>query len=139
MFDVKRLIAEVAARNGIRLEPDDPAIVLLTLNELMLEEIVSSLGSDIGSQMAGFESVMDHLEKRAGSILAREVKIAAQEVRAEIQKDISDASLRAAHLVHIVDQAHKRPARLRSFAFALVVSLVLAALSFYVGLTFRGR
>jgi len=32
MQDVKRLISEVAAQNGIRVEPDDPLFALVTIN-----------------------------------------------------------------------------------------------------------
>ena len=38
MLDTKRLIAEVVARNGIRIDPDDPAFALVTLVQLVLEE-----------------------------------------------------------------------------------------------------
>jgi len=38
MLDVKRLIAEVAARNGIRIDPDDPAFCLVTLKQMVSEE-----------------------------------------------------------------------------------------------------
>ena len=34
----ERLIAEVAARNGIRIDPADPAFALVTFVELVLEE-----------------------------------------------------------------------------------------------------
>ena len=33
MIDQKQLIGQVAAKNAIRLEPDDPAFALVTLNE----------------------------------------------------------------------------------------------------------
>jgi hypothetical protein len=33
MIDQKHLIGQVAAKNGIRLEPDDPAFALVTLND----------------------------------------------------------------------------------------------------------
>lgn len=38
MLDVKRLIAGVAARNGIRIDPDDPAFCLVTLKQMVSEE-----------------------------------------------------------------------------------------------------
>lgn len=37
-MDVNRVIGEVAARHGVRLDPDDPALVLVTVAEIMLEE-----------------------------------------------------------------------------------------------------
>ena len=38
MTDRKRMIGEVAARHGIRLEEDDPAFLLVTLAELAMQE-----------------------------------------------------------------------------------------------------
>lgn len=36
-MDLNRVIGEVAARHGVRLDPDDPALVLVMLTELMLQ------------------------------------------------------------------------------------------------------
>lgn len=38
MPDMKQMISEVAAENGIRIEPGDPLFALVTLNRLVLEE-----------------------------------------------------------------------------------------------------
>ena len=38
MPDTKRLISEVAAENGIRVEPGDPLFALVTMNRSVLEE-----------------------------------------------------------------------------------------------------
>jgi hypothetical protein len=37
MPDIKRMISEVAAENGIRVEPGDPLFALVTMNRLVLE------------------------------------------------------------------------------------------------------
>ena len=36
--DVERLLAEALTKHGIRLDPNDPAVVLVTLNRLVLED-----------------------------------------------------------------------------------------------------
>ena len=38
MFDVKQLIGEVAAQNGIRVEPNDPLFALVTMNKIVLDQ-----------------------------------------------------------------------------------------------------
>lgn len=43
MIDQKQLIGQVAAKNGIRLEPDDPAFALVTLNEAVLQHTAAAL------------------------------------------------------------------------------------------------
>jgi len=41
--DIKILIGEVAARHGVTLRPDDPAFVLVTVNQLVLEQAIAEL------------------------------------------------------------------------------------------------
>ena len=72
-MDVKTLIGEVAARNGIRLEPGDPAFALVTLNQLVLEEAVKDLVAEIRAATADFESSAERVQELAGAALAREV------------------------------------------------------------------
>ena len=51
MIDQKQLIGQVAAKNGIRLEPDDPAFALVTLNEAASGRVGGSdAGDSAGSQ-----------------------------------------------------------------------------------------
>ena len=38
MPDMKRMISEVAAENGIRVEPGDPLFALVTMNRMVFEE-----------------------------------------------------------------------------------------------------
>ena len=133
MYDSNRLIAAVLARNKIRLEADDPAFVIVTLCESMLDEIASGIESQIGARTALLEATIANLEKRTGTLIGSEAKSAAAEIRAEIQKDIEQASIQAAHMVHMVNQAHSRPARLRSFALALLAAVVLSGASFWLG------
>ena len=41
--DIKTLIGEVAARHGVTLRPDDPAVVLVTMNQLVLDQAIAEL------------------------------------------------------------------------------------------------
>jgi hypothetical protein len=45
--DLRELIGEVAARHGIRLEPDDPAFALVTLHRLVFERVVAQTVQEI--------------------------------------------------------------------------------------------
>ncbi|MDI3254073.1 MAG: hypothetical protein QJR10_04710 [Bacillota bacterium] len=72
-MDVEILIGEVAARNGIRIEPDDPAFALVTLNQLVLEEAVKNLVREIRAATADFESAAERVQQRGGTMLAREI------------------------------------------------------------------
>ena len=83
MLDVKRLIGEVAAQNGIRLEPDDPAFALVTLNQLVLEETAKRLFEQISANLAEFSDGLSKGEHLAGKTLAQDVRAAALEARRE--------------------------------------------------------
>src|ERR1051326_5428003 len=73
MPDVKRLIAEVASRNGIRLDPDDPAFCLVTLNELVLEETGEKLAAELRKTTKEFEDAVGKVEARFGGILGNQL------------------------------------------------------------------
>src|SRR2546428_14108086 len=74
MPDRKRLIAEVAARNGIRIDPDDPAFCLVTLNQLILEEAGEKLAAEVRTATKEFEEAVHRVEGRVGLILGRQLK-----------------------------------------------------------------
>lgn len=74
MPDVKRLIAEVATRNGIRIDPDDPAFCLVTLNQLILEEAGEKLAAEVRTATKELEEAVHRVEGRVGRILGRELK-----------------------------------------------------------------
>jgi hypothetical protein len=56
MQDVKRLISEVAAQNGIRVEPDDPLFALVTINRIVLEEATQKLQDQIQARISNFDA-----------------------------------------------------------------------------------
>ena len=138
MYDVKQLIAAVRARNGIRVEEDDPIFALVTLNELVLEQVARRVSDEITTRLVAFNAGMDKTERRAGSLLAQDVKEAGEQMRAELQKDIDAAGIKAAHLVYKVDQAHKRPAMICWITVGLSLAVVLLVFGFYVGMYLHG-
>ncbi len=81
MLDVKRLIGEVAAQNGIRLEPGDPAFALVTLNQLVLEETVRRVCDHVSITLAQFTESLSKGEHLAGKALAQEIKAVAVDIR----------------------------------------------------------
>jgi hypothetical protein len=98
MLDVKRLIGEVAAQNGIRLEPDDPAFALVTLNQLVLEETAKRVCDHVSITLAQFTESLSRGEHLAGRALAQEIKIVAADIRTEWMADFQRMqSATAAH------------------------------------------
>jgi hypothetical protein len=124
-MDVKRLIAEVAAQNGIRVEPDDPVFALATINKIVLDEAMREFQEHIRERMVGFDASYQKAERRAGSLLAQEVKESAVQMRLGLQNDIHLAGLKAREIVHLVNEAHRRPALIRWSAIGLIAGALL--------------
>ena len=85
MQDVKRLISEVAAQNGIRVDPDDPLFALVTINRIVLVEATQKLQDQIHARISEFDASYQRAERRAGSVLAQTVKESAEQIRQGFQ------------------------------------------------------
>lgn len=133
MLEVSRLIAEVHERHGIRLDPDDVGFALITLNQLMLEELAQRLQEGVCSGIAEFNEVIQKTETRAGKTLAQYVKAAAAEIRVELQRDIENARVQASEIVGEVARAHSRPVTARWVAMGLVAATTLFGAGLLVG------
>jgi hypothetical protein len=133
MIDVHRLIGEVAARDGIRVEPGDPAFALVTLNQLVLEDAVKQIGQHIHAGIAEFTDAVRKTEDRAGRILADEVKAAAAELRLELQRDVETARVGAKEILCEIHRSHTRAALIRWGAAGLVSAAIIFATGLWIG------
>ena len=131
--DKDKLISELARRYGIRMDDNDPAIAIVALNRLMLEHAMQELSGAMALRIVEFETSVLKVEQRAGKLLALEVSEAAARIRAELRNDIDGAGIKAAHLVYLVDQAHKRPARVRWLSVGLVSAAALFVAGMWIG------
>ena len=134
MVDQKQLIGQVAAKNGIRLEPDDPAFALVTLNEAVLQDASAALTQEIRQVLNSFAESLAKTEHRAGKALAQDVKTAAAELRRELNADVERASLKANELVMKVSAATARPAIVKWAAVGSLAALLLFLCGVVVGL-----
>jgi uncharacterized membrane protein YgdD (TMEM256/DUF423 family) len=121
----QRLIAEVAARHNLFLKPDDPAIALVTMNRLILDDAMETVHGQIRATIAEFQASIQKAEKRAGSMLAQGVKESAAQMQRGLENDIHIAGLRAREIVHLVNEAHRRPALIRWSTVGLVAGALL--------------
>jgi hypothetical protein len=124
-IDLQRLVAEVAARHDLFFKADDPAFALVTMNQLIFDEAMERVHSGIRETIAGFNASYQKAEKRAGSVLAQEVRQSAEQMRQGLQNDIHIAGLRAREYVHLVNEAHRRPALIRWSACGLMAGALL--------------
>ena len=76
-IDVERLLAEALTKHGIRLDPHDPAIVLVTLNRLVLEDAVECVAADIRKATREYEEAANRVQSRLGAAIATRLKAGA--------------------------------------------------------------
>lgn len=73
-LNLERLLAEAVAKHGIRLDPDDPAVVVITLNRLVLEEAAKSITADVRRAIGEFERAANHVQSKLGEAVAKSLK-----------------------------------------------------------------
>ena len=132
-IDIQRLIGEVAARDGIRVEPGDPAFALVTLNQLVLEDAVKQIGEHIRSGIAEFTEAVQKTESRARKVLAEEVKEAAADVREELHRDVEAARVRAGEILSEVHRSTSRAALLRWGVAGGIAAAALLGAGMWIG------
>lgn len=86
--DFKRLAAEVSAKHGIRVDPDDPMMAVVTLNCLMLESAAEEVEKRVQRALGEFQSAIDRLQIRAGQAIADETRERAGKVRVHRSEDV---------------------------------------------------
>ena len=75
-MDKRRIIGEVAARHGVRLDEDDPALILVTLTELMLQEARAEFEATARQATADLLAAAERVQYLAGAASARAAKLA---------------------------------------------------------------
>jgi hypothetical protein len=135
--DFKRLAAEISVQHGIRVDPDDPIMAVVTLNRLMLESAVADTEDRIRRAASEFNDGAERLQVRAGTSLAKDVRECSAAIRAELAKDIAVAGLRAAEVVRSVDRAHSRASQLRWAAAGFLLAIIVFLAGVTVGRVIR--
>jgi hypothetical protein len=135
--DVQRIIGAVAERHGILLKPDDAAFALVTINQLMLEEVMVELLGEVRSAITEFDEAAGRVQSRAGSLLASQVKDAAATIRRELGGDIAAAGQQAREFVFEVHRAHSKAARERWLALGLACAVILFVAGILLGRLIR--
>jgi hypothetical protein len=83
-IDTERLLTEALKKHGIRLDPDDPAVVLVTLNRLVLEDVAESVAADIGKAARGFEAAAERLQGKVGSAVGAAIRASTSSATASV-------------------------------------------------------
>ncbi len=74
VIDRKELIAKIAARHGIRIDEEDPAFYVASLNEFALDEATKTIVERIQGAGQDFEKAFERVQQRAGQFFAQQIK-----------------------------------------------------------------
>jgi hypothetical protein len=133
VLDFKRIIAEVAARHGMLVSQDDPAMLLVTMNEVVLQQVMGSIETRIEEIVAGMEAAFRSAQRGALGSVEIEARKAGVAVREEIQKDIDAGRLHARELIMELNHAYRRSAVRRWVAIGVVAASGLLVLGVGLG------
>jgi hypothetical protein len=89
-IDLKRLAAEVSVQHGIRVDPDDPMMAVVTLNRLIFEQSIAQVLEHVQASVRDFEAAADKVQVRAGGALAQEIRDCGLELRQEVGRVFED-------------------------------------------------
>jgi len=131
--EIKRLAAEVSVQHGIRIDPDDPIMAVVTLNRLVLEATLAEGVTSIRKMAAELNDAAARLQVRAGSTVAQEVRECVAAIRSELQRDIDQAQPGVAQL----EESQSRWSKARWIAVGLMSGAALFASGFVVSLLMR--
>jgi hypothetical protein len=133
VLDLKRVTAEVAARHGMLVSQDDPAMLLVTMNEVVLQQVFGRIEARTEEIVAGMEAGLRSAQHEASGNIEKEARKAGIAVRVEIQKDIDAGRLHARELIVELNHAYTRSAVRRWVAIGVVAASGLVVLGVSLG------
>src|SRR5215469_1703847 len=132
--DAKKLTAQVAARHGLLIRGDDPAMALVTMSEMVLEQALEN--AQVG--LRGILSEAEKEQKRSQQELAvwvqDEIGRAGGALRAQLLRDIDAGRLQTKELVVQLAQLYSRSAVRRWVALGIVSGLVFLLIGVGLGI-----
>jgi hypothetical protein len=131
--DTKRLSGEVAARHGLLIREDDPAMALVTMNEIVLEKVLSEAELRLQGLFVEAEKGQKRSQKETLVWVQEEMGRAGSAFRVQVQRDIDAGRLQARELVIQLSQVYSRSAVRRWVALGIVSGLVLVLIGVALG------
>jgi hypothetical protein len=132
--DAKRLTAEVAARHGLLIREDDPAMALVTMSEIVLEQVLKEAEIGLRAVLSEAEKSQKRSQQDVLVWVQEEMGRAGSALRVQLQRDIDAGRLQARELVVQLSQVYSRSAVRRWVAVGIVSGLLLILIG--VGLGF---
>ena len=136
-IDLKRLAAEVSVQHGIRVDPDDPMMAVVTLNRLVFEQAIAQVLERVQAAVKDFDTAAEKVQVRAGGVLAQEVRDCGLTVRKEIGKALEDFRRVGAGTGSNATGRRATLGEQRWLVIGMVLSLSLFAVGVWVGTFLR--
>ncbi len=133
MPDMQRAMAEASARHRVRIDADDPAAAFVTLNQLVLEQLVSELAARLQETISRFEVSIQKAEFRGGKVLAAAVKESALEMRHELKADFTAATQTLREMQDATNDARHRHVLWRWVLFLVLTGAVMFCSGLLIG------
>ena len=132
--DTKRLSGEVAARHGLLIRDDDPAMALVTMSEIVLEQVLKEAEVRFRGVLSEAEKSQKRSQQDVLVWVQEEMGRAGTALRAQVQRDIDAGRLQARELVIQLSQVYARSAVRRWVALGIVSGLLLVLVGVGLGL-----
>src|SRR5256884_9785556 len=97
--DTKRLSGEVAARHGLLIREDDPAMALVTMGEIVLEQVLKEAEVRFRGVLSEAEKSQKRSQQDVLIWVQEEMGRAGSALRVQLQGDIDAGRLQARELV----------------------------------------
>lgn len=136
-IDLKRLAAEVSAQHGIRVDPDDPMMAVVTLNRLVFEHAIAQVLERVQASVKDFETAADKVQIRAGGVLAQEVRDCGLAMKLEVGKAFEEFHRVVPNRQTETDGGGPTLKEQRWFVVCLTLALALFCLGLWVGARLR--
>ena len=132
--DTKRLSGEVAARHGLLIREDDPAMALVTMSEIVLEQVLKEAEVRLRGILSEAEKSQKKSQQEVLVWVQEEMGRAGSALRVQLQRDIDAGRLQARELVVQLSQVYSRSAVRRWVAVGIVSGLLLVLIGVGLGL-----
>jgi hypothetical protein len=134
-MDANLIIAEVGKRHGILLDSNDPVLVTVTLNQVILAECLRqvSAAAEQGERraIAASERQLALAKHAAGELVSRTGTYVADQVRAAAAEAGSDIEQRVSSAAASVRSDATAAARHRNLAFVFMLASALASVAVF--------
>ena len=131
--DAKKLTAQVAARHGLLIREDDPAMALVTMSEIVLEQALENAQVGLRAILLEAQKEQKRSQQDTAVWVQEEIERAGSELRVQLQRDIDTARLQARELVVHLAQLYSRSAVRRWVALGVVSGLLLLLIGVALG------